>query len=100
MAVGYSGTQTALTLNNQAGMLATRLRAICQAIDGWHEGVVALGHTGLMAAGYSDADATRIAYLADVIATVSAVYNGRAGQTPPFNFDNELAELCGTAITG
>ena len=54
-----------------------------------------LGHSGLMALGFSDADATAFATACNYMATMAQVFQGTATQGSMFSFQNALVMLTG-----
>lgn len=102
MGVGYEPSMG--SINSSAGKLAVGLRGWARATTDFHAAIVDLGPdaasraTALVAMGFTQADATNMVRLADVINTMAALYYGNAAQPTPYNFDNDLSALWGMQL--
>ncbi len=99
------------TINSRTGQLTAQLRAVCDAMLRFQEGIVALGpddpqagpgsrQKALTDMGYSLADAADVVRVADYLGNVAGVYFGTVPQGDPgvlFNFDTALAVARGIA---
>jgi hypothetical protein len=99
MAVGNQ--PNASNINSVMGHIATDLRDWARRANQFHTAIDGMGAddpsraTALVALGFTQADATNLVYLANVLNTVAAIYYGTAAQTPAFNFDSALSPLWG-----
>lgn len=97
MTVGPQPTKASIdqTLYNYA----TGLRNLCEQIANDQQDFVAMGTTGLEAAGYSSGDAALVLQYASYMFTIAQVFQGTFGQAPTgetaaaFDFQNALAPL-------
>lgn len=90
------GNQPQLSAVNAAlGNYATNLRDLCRSIANFAEWANSEGQAGLVAIGFSSADATTFLNMVSYMNTISGVYFGTATQGTQFNFDNALSILWG-----
>lgn len=82
-------------LNAMAAQIAGQYRSNAEAALQLQAYVVGLGHAGLMALGFTDADATLLATCCNYMATLAQVFTGAATQGSTFNFQNALIPLTG-----
>ena len=91
--IGIQLTQAGL--NQIAGTCANNLRDACYAIGNLQAQVVALGQPGLVALGFTAADAQALTNVVNYLNTVAAIFQGTAAQPTPFNFQNAVAPVNG-----
>lgn len=97
-----AGLQTApAQINATCGIIATQLRNLFQQIDWVAAELGVLGETaGLVALGFTQADAAVIVSTMGNLETLSQIYQGKAvGQSLPFNFQSNSQGLWGFETT-
>jgi hypothetical protein len=95
MAVGIQANYG--LLQQQIGQTAISLRNDCRAILNLWRWVnnPAVGQAGLVALGFSTADAANAIAQINFMATIAQIYTGTATQSVTFDFDNQLSPLWG-----
>lgn len=91
MAIGYGDTLGVSNLNNMLGANAVALQETCLNIDKFWSAVNNLGVEGLVAKGFSQADAQLFYDTSNYLQTVSRIYFGEAVQRDPYDFDSQLS---------
>jgi hypothetical protein len=82
-------------VNSQAAQLAGQWRSCAQQSQYFWAYIFSLGQAGLVALGFSAADATAMTTNANYMLTLSQVFQGTATQGTMFNFQNALVTLTG-----
>jgi hypothetical protein len=89
-------------VNSQAAQIAVQFRSSAQAALQFQAYVVALGSTGLVALGFTSADAAALLAVANNMATLAQIYQGTVQQggtggtgASLFNFQNALVAVTG-----
>jgi hypothetical protein len=94
MAVGNQPTVAGI--NNSLSSYALQMRELTDQILNFQQflnGAAGLGSAGLVAIGYSTADAATVLAMANYLNTIAQVYRGTATQGTLFNFSNATSPL-------
>ncbi len=82
-------------LNSQAAQIAGQWRSLAQQTAELQGYVVSLGQAGLVALGFSSADATSFVTACNEMSTLAGLVQGTVTQATTFNFVNALIVLTG-----
>jgi hypothetical protein len=91
MAAGNQATEA--SINNNLTQYAVQLRELAQNIADFEMFIITTGTAGLVAMGFTAADANTVEQMASYMNTIAGVYFGTATQASAFNFHNALSGL-------